>query len=89
MKTITITKAKKAKAARYSTRDLKNLSILPENSAEGFMSRREHCGSYIVSVFENIPQNLVVQGRVQLENISHIKIGVEATYTKTSTPDVY
>ena len=89
MKTITITKAKKAKAARYSTRDLKNLSILPENSAEGFMSRREHCGSYIVSVFENIPQNLVVQGRVQLENISHIKIGVEATYTKTSTPDVH
>ena len=89
MKTITITKAKKAKAARYSTRDLKNLSILPENSAEGFMSRREHCGSYIISVFENIPQNLVVQGRVQLENISHIKIGVEATYTKTSTPDVY
>ena len=89
MKTITITKAKKAKAARYSTRDLKNLSILPENSAEGFMSRREHCGSYIVSVFENIPQNLVVQGRVQLENISHIKIGVEATYTKTSTPDLY
>ena len=53
------------------------------------MSRREHCGSYIVSVFENIPQNLVVHGRVQLENISHIKIGVEATYTKTSTPDVY
>ena len=89
MKTLTITKAKKAKAARYSTRDLKNLSILPENSAEGFMSRREHCGSYIVSVFENIPQNLVVHGRVQLENISHIKIGVEATYTKTSTPDVY
>ena len=89
MKIITITKAKKAKAARYSTRDLKNLSILPENSAEGFMSRREYCGGYIVSVFENIPQNLVVQGRVQLENISHIKIGVEATYTKTSTPDVY
>ena len=89
MKTITITKAKKAKAARYSTRDLKNLSILPENSAEGFMSRREHCGSYIVSVFENISQNLVVQGRVQLEHISHIKIGVEATYTKTSTPDAY
>ena len=80
---------KKAKAARYSARDLKNLRILPENSAEGFMSRRQHCGSYIVSVFENIPKNLLVQGRVQLEHISHIKIGVEATYTKTSTPDVY
>ena len=53
------------------------------------MSRRQHCGSYIVSVFENIPKNLLVQGRVQLEHISHIKIGVEATYSKTSTPDVY
>ena len=53
------------------------------------MSRREHCGSYIVSVFENIPQNLLVQGRVQLEHISHIKIGVEATSIKTSTCDVY
>ena len=49
----------------------------------GFMSRREHCGSYIVSVFENIPKNLLVQGRVQLEHISHIKIGVEATNIKT------
>ena len=53
------------------------------------MSRREHRGSYIVSVFENIPKNLLVQGRVQLEHISYIKIGVEATYIKTSTPDVY
>ena len=80
---------KKAKAARYSARDLKSLRILPANSAQGFMSRREHCGSYIVSVFENIPKNLLVQGRVQLEHISYIKIGVEATYIKTSTPDVY
>ena len=53
------------------------------------MSRREHCGSYIVSAFENIPQNLLVQGRVQLEHISHIKIGVEATYIKISTSDIY
>ena len=73
----------------HSARDLKNSCILPQNSAEGFMSRREHCGSYIVSVFENIPKNLLVQGRVQLEHISHIKIGVEATYIKTSTSDVY
>ena len=73
----------------HSSRDLKNLHILPENSAEGFMSRREHCGNYIVSVFENIPQNLLVQVRVQLEHISHIKIGVEATSIKTSTCDVY
>ena len=40
-------------------------------------------------VFQNIPKNLLVQRRVQLEHISHIKIDVEATYTKTSTPDVY
>ena len=73
----------------HSSRDLKNLHILPENSAEGFMSRREHCGSYIVYVFENIPKNLLVQGRVQLEHISHIEIGVKATYIKTSTSDVY
>ena len=53
------------------------------------MSRREHCGSYIVSVFENIPQNLQVQGRVKLDHISHIKIGIEATYIKTSISDVY
>ena len=80
---------KKAKAARYSAMDLKNLCILPENSAEGFMSRRKHCGSYIVSAFQNIPKNLLVQGRMQLEHISHIKVGVKATYTKTSTPDPY
>ena len=69
----------------HSARDLKNLRILPENSAEGFMSRRQHYGSYIVY----IPKNLLVQGRVQLEHISCMKIGVEATYTKTSTPDIY
>ena len=50
------------------------------------MSRSEHCGSYIVSVVQNIPKNLLVQGRVQLERISHIKIGVKATYTKTFNP---
>ena len=70
----------KAKAARYSTRDLKNLHILPENSAEGLKARREHCWSYVVSAFKNTTKNLVVQGRVQLENSSHIvKVGVEAT----------
>ena len=36
----------------HSARDLKNLRILPENSAEGFMSRRQHCGSYIVCLWE-------------------------------------
>ena len=42
------------------------------------------------SIFlENIPKNLLVQWRVQLENISHIKISVKARHTKTSTPDVY
>ena len=70
---------KKAKAARYSARDLKNLHILPENSAEGLGSRREHCWHYEVANFKNTPKNLVVQGRVQLEHGSHIvKVGDEA-----------
>ena len=34
-------------------RDLKNLCFLPETSVEGLGSRREHCWSYVVSVFEN------------------------------------
>ena len=32
---------KKTKATRHSARDLKNLYILPKNSAEGLGSRRE------------------------------------------------
>ena len=64
----------KAKAARYSAKDLKNLCILPENSAEGLGCRREHCWSYIVSAFENKTTNLVVEGRVQLEDSSHTSI---------------
>ena len=40
----------------------------------------ERCWSYIVSVFENTPKNLVIQGRAQLEHNSHIvMVGVEAT----------
>ena len=64
---------------RYLARDLKNLCILPENSAEGLGYRRERCWRYVVSVFKNTPKNLVVQGRVRLEHSSHIiKVGVEA-----------
>ena len=63
---------KKAKALRYSARDLKNLRILPENSAEGLRSRRQHCWRYIVSVSDNTPKKLVVQRRAQLEHNSHI-----------------
>ena len=71
---------KRPKPLRYSARDLKNLRILLENSAEGFGSRRERCWRYVVSAFENKPKNLVVQGRTQLEHSSHIvKVGVEAT----------
>ena len=41
-----------------------------------FSRRGECCQRYIVSVFENTPKNLVVQGRVQLEHSSHIvKVG--------------
>ena len=68
------------KPLRYSARDLKNLCILLENSAEGLGSRREGCWRYVVSVFENTPKHLVVHGRIQLEHSSHIiKVSVKAT----------
>ena len=71
---------KKAKSEWYSARYLKNLRILPENSAEDLGCKREHCWSYIVSVFENTPKSLVVRGRVQLEHSSYIvKADVKAT----------
>ena len=71
---------KRPKPLRYSARDLKNLRILLENSAEGLKSRRERCWRYVVSVFENTPKHLVVQGRMQLEHSSHIiKVSVKAT----------
>ena len=71
---------KKAKVTRNSTRDLKNLRILPENLAEVLGSRKEHCWSYVVSAFENTTKISVVQGRVQLEHSSHIvKVSVKAT----------
>ena len=71
---------KKAKDAKCSARDLKNLHILLKNSAEGLGSRREHCWGYVVSDFEDVLKNLVVQGRVQLEHSSHIgQVCVKAT----------
>ena len=77
----------KAKAARYSATDLKNLCILPENSIGGLGSRRDCCWSYI-PVFEDSPKkliskfifsiflklmqlHLVVKGRVQLQHSSY------------------
>ena len=45
-------------AKRKSARNLKNLCILSENSAEGLGSRREHCWGY-VSIYENIPEKLL------------------------------
>ena len=70
----------KAKAIRYSARDLKNLRIFPENSAEDLGCRRDRCLRYIAFVFVKIPKNLLVQGRAQLERISTIvKVNVEGT----------
>ena len=34
--------------------------------------QEEHCPHYTVYFFENTPQNLMVQGRMQLEGSSHI-----------------
>ena len=63
-----------------SARDLKNLCILPENSEESLGSTRECCWNYIVSVSQNAPKNLVVQGGMQLGHSSHIvRVSVNTT----------
>ena len=49
---------KKAKAKRKSARHIKNLHILPGNSAEDLGSRREHWWGYI-SMYENTPKKLL------------------------------
>ena len=83
---------KKAKAEIKSGRNLKNLSIFPEDLAEGIGSRRKRWWGY-VSIYDNTPKKLphlppklaqlyleVHQGRSQLERSSHVvKVGVEAT----------
>ena len=46
------------KAARYSAGDLKNLCIMPYNSAEGLGSKRERCWDF-ASVYENTPKKLL------------------------------
>ena len=51
------------KLQKNLARDPKNLRILPENSAEDLGSRRKLCYSSVVSVAENTPKNIVVQGR--------------------------
>ena len=48
------------------SRNCKNFHVLLENLAEGLRSRREYCWGY-VSMYENTPGNLVVEGRMQLE----------------------
>ena len=50
-----INNTKRPKSKKKSVRDLKNLGILLENSAEGLGSRRERCWCYLVFVVENTP----------------------------------
>ena len=45
----------KGPSQKKSAKDLKNLSILPGNSAEGLWSRRECYWGY-VSIYENTPK---------------------------------
>ena len=45
----------KDQSRKKSTRDLKNLGILLENSAEGLGCRREHCWGYVF-IYENTPK---------------------------------
>ena len=66
-----------------------NLYIWLENSAEGLGFSRECYWSYVVSVLENTPKNLLVQGRVQLEHSSHIVRLVSRLHANTSIADVY
>ena len=41
---------------------------------------RERSWPYVVSVFENTPKNLVVQGRAQLKHNNHmVKVGAKTT----------
>ena len=56
------------------------LGILKIYAFLGLLSRRKCYWHYILSVFENTPKNLMVQGKVQLEHNSHIvKVVVKAT----------
>ena len=56
---------------------LKIYAFCQKNWAEGLRLRRVHYWSYVVSIFEKTPKNLVAQGRGQLEHNSHIvKVGV-------------
>ena len=86
-----IKKTQKAKVDRKSTKDLKDLSTLSENSVESQVQERALLGlriyllEYTRKVAASSPQKLqqlylVFQGRAQLEHSSHIvKIGVEGT----------
>ena len=47
----------KGQSQKKSSKDLKNLRILPENSSEGLRFRREHCWGY-VSIYENAREKL-------------------------------
>ena len=60
---------KKAKAARYSAWDLKNLRILLEYSAEGLGARRECCWGYVF-VYENTPKKLLHLPRKSCFNLT-------------------
>ena len=76
---------------KKSAKDLENLCILPENSAEGLRSRRERRMGYI-SIYENTPKSYWIfplkvaatyfcGSRIHLEHSTHIvKVGVEATH---------
>ena len=83
---------KKAKTARYLVWDLENSCILSENSAENLVSKRQCCWGYVF-VSENTPKKLpqlylMVQGRAQLEQNSHIVL-VLRLHAKDSSPDKY
>ena len=79
---------KKAKATRYSARNLKNLCISTENLAEGLRSTRERCWSYVVSVFKNTTKNLVAQEGRSWSNVVTQLRSLSRLHAYTSIPDI-
>ena len=88
-----MTTQKRERQKKNLTRDLKNLGILPENSAEGRGSRRECCWGYI-SICENTPGKLLqlylkFQGRAHRVRISCLQFAICETFSQFANECLY
>ena len=73
---------KKPKPQDTQIGDLKNLSILPENSSRGLWSRREHCWGY-VSGSENTNKKLILKSIFPLKVATTLLCGARMCYMLT------